>query len=123
MTGLVERAVAREISTAELAADVVDGDSQPAREQVVAIAPHCLSPTELERMRVPPLRRAAHDQRARRQPCALSTRSLQALRHQGQFASGRRSVFSHTFGVGSRMRRMTSVHLLARTQGAATGAG
>jgi hypothetical protein len=54
MTGLIERAIASEIAPAKLAFDVLDGDDQPAGEQIIAVAANRFWASELQRVRVAP---------------------------------------------------------------------
>lgn len=63
MTRFVERAVAREIVSSELALHVVDGDRQPPGEQVLAVPAHGLGATQLQRMGIAPLGWSRHDDR------------------------------------------------------------
>src|SRR3954447_9768011 len=61
MARLVERAVAREISSVELSLDVIDTDRQPTGEEVLAVPTDRLCPPERQRVRVAPPGRPCDD--------------------------------------------------------------
>jgi len=77
----VQRAVARQVSTSQFLSNLVDRDVETSGKQVDAVAADRLLSSEVERVRIAPLRRPRHDNGARRQAEALPTRSLQTLRH------------------------------------------
>jgi hypothetical protein len=66
MAGLIDRAIAGQVSASELALDVLDSDPQPASEQVVTEPTDGLPPAEIQRVRIAPLGRSAHHDRALR---------------------------------------------------------
>ena len=73
MTGFVESAIAREVASAKLAPDVMNGDDQPTREQVFAVPANRFGPPEVEGVRISPLGRPRHDDDVRREPRSLAT--------------------------------------------------
>jgi len=84
VTRLVEWAVAREISAAQLSSDIVDSDRQAAGEQVVAVPANRFRSTERQRVRIAPLRRPRHDDDTTRKLAAFAAGTLEALRHRAE---------------------------------------
>jgi hypothetical protein len=82
MAGLIKRAIACEVAPAELAPDVLDGNSQSAGQKVVTEPTDGLLPAELQRMRVTPLGRSTHHDGSFRESRSFATRPLKPLRHQ-----------------------------------------
>jgi hypothetical protein len=80
MTGLIERAPTRQVAPEEFVSDFRDGHRQAPREQIVAISADSLDTAQIERMRIPPLRRPRDDHRRRRQAAALPSAALHPLR-------------------------------------------
>src|SRR4051794_1826783 len=78
---LVQRAVAGQVTAAELTLDVIDAHPEAAGQQVLAVTTNRLGSTKLQGMRVAPLRRTGDHDDVRRQPCTFATRSLEPLWH------------------------------------------
>ena len=55
MAGLIDRAIAGEVSVSEFALDVLDSDPQPASEQVFTEPADGFPPAEIQRVRIAPL--------------------------------------------------------------------
>src|SRR5262245_40864713 len=81
MAGLIEWAVAGEVTSAQLAPDVLDRDRQAAGEQIIAVAPNRFGPAQLQRVGVAPLCRSSDDDGVGRESGSLATRPLQPMRH------------------------------------------
>jgi hypothetical protein len=68
---LIERAIAGEITPAELSLHIVDRDGEAAGEQILAIPADRLGAPELQRVWIAPLRRPRGDDDVRRQSRSL----------------------------------------------------
>lgn len=81
MTKLIESAVASQIPTLEFALNVLDAHPQSSGDQVVPIATDRLGSTDVQPVRVPPLRRPRDHDSTARQPRSFSARALETTRH------------------------------------------
>jgi hypothetical protein len=100
VTELIERAVAGQVSAAQLTLDVLDGDPQPASDKVVAESTDRLLPAQLQRVGIAPLRRSTHHDNIRGEPRSLTTRALEPLRHRTQVCSVAGSSHVHAIRSG-----------------------
>ena len=73
VAGLIERAVAGEVAPAKLSLGVLDGDVEPAREQIFVVSANRLFSTELQWMWVAPLGRSRYDNNVRWKAYSLAT--------------------------------------------------
>jgi hypothetical protein len=81
MAGRIKWAVASQVSTPELTADVLGVDREPACKQVLPVAPYRLGSTQIEEIRITPFRRARNDDHPVRESRSLSAGALKPPRH------------------------------------------